>query len=421
MGYICDFCGDQRSVVYCRSDAACLCLSCDRNVHSANALSKRHSRTLLCARCNSQPAFVRCAEERISLCQNCDWMCHNTSTTASLHKRQTISCYSGCPSVSELSSLWSFVLGFPSSGESTCQTELALISVIENNGKHTWGPPENTTSQNVSDIIEFSSTSEMGISSALVGDSSIRELSSVPNNIDRPTGSTNTPLPKFCCPEPKGPTFREEDIYDDFNMDGVDLNLENYEELFGVTLNNSDELFENGGIDSLFGTKEMFVGDSSCQGITAAEGSAIGLVKPVQPACSNAASADSIMSTKTEPNLCLTARQAQSSLSFSGLTGESNGGDYQDCGASSMLLMGEPPSCPPCPENSLSSANRSSAVLRYKEKKKTRKFEKKVRHASRKARADVRRRVKGRFVKAGDAYDYDPSSQTRSCYNNNTQ
>ena len=42
-------------------------------------------------------------------------------------------------------------------------------------------------------------------------------------------------------------------------------------------------------------------------------------------------------------------------------------------------------------------------------------FDKSIRYASRKARADVRRRVKGRFVKAGDAYDYDPLSQTRSC------
>ncbi|KAJ8437504.1 hypothetical protein Cgig2_007481 [Carnegiea gigantea] len=42
------------------------------------------------------------------------------------------------------------------------------------------------------------------------------------------------------------------------------------------------------------------------------------------------------------------------------------------------------------------------------------KFEKRVRYASRKARADVRKRVKGRFVKAGDAYDYDPLSHTRS-------
>ncbi|CAK9187691.1 unnamed protein product, partial [Ilex paraguariensis] len=126
----------------------------------------------------------------------------------------------------------------------------------------------------------------------------------------------------------------------------------------------------------------------------------------MQRACSNAASADSMMSCKTEPNLCF-PRQAHSTLSFSGLT-ESSTGEYQDCGASSMLLMGEPPWCPPCPESSFPSTSRSSAVLRYKEKKKARKFEKKVRYASRKARADVRKRVKGRFVKAGDVYDYDP-------------
>ena len=94
----------------------------------------------------------------------------------------------------------------------------------------------------------------------------------------------------------------------------------------------------------------------------------------LQPACSNAASADSIMSTKTEPILCLTAKQAHSNLSFSGVTGESSAGDYQDCGASSMLLMGEPPWCPPCQENYIQSANRNDAVMRYMEKKKTRKY-----------------------------------------------
>lgn len=41
-------------------------------------------------------------------------------------------------------------------------------------------------------------------------------------------------------------------------------------------------------------------------------------------------------------------------------------------------------------------------------------FDKRVRYATRKARADVRKRVKGRFVKAGEAYDYDPLNETRS-------
>ncbi len=42
-------------------------------------------------------------------------------------------------------------------------------------------------------------------------------------------------------------------------------------------------------------------------------------------------------------------------------------------------------------------------------------FDKKIRYESRKARADIRKRVKGRFVKAGQAYDYDPAGTTRSC------
>ncbi|GAV68437.1 zf-B_box domain-containing protein/CCT domain-containing protein [Cephalotus follicularis] len=411
MSYLCDFCGDQRSMVYCRSDAACLCLSCDRNVHSANALSKRHSRTLLCERCNSQPAFVRCAEEKISLCQNCDWTGHGTSTSASAHKRQTINCYSGCPSAAELSSIWTFVLDSPSVGDTACEQELGLMSINENSVKDSWDPSENAIGQNLPDHVEVKDVRNLE-NSSWFGPSSMPELHSAPHSLGQLTG---TALPKSCHPGTKGPGLGEDDdLYEDFNMDEVDMNFENYEELFGVTLNHSEELFENGGIDSLFWIKGMSPTDSNCQGAVSAEVSSAGLVNAIQPTCSNAASADSMMSAKTDSVLCFTSRPGHSSLSFSGLAGDNSPADYQDCGASTMLLMGEPPWCPPCPESSFSSASRSDAVMRYKEKKKMRKFEKKVRYASRKARADVRKRVKGRFVKAGETYDYDPLSPTRS-------
>ncbi|EXC15606.1 Zinc finger protein CONSTANS-LIKE 9 [Morus notabilis] len=447
MGYMCDFCGDQRSMVYCRSDAACLCLSCDRNVHSANILSKRHSRTLLCERCNSQPALVRCAEERISLCQNCDWLGHGSSTSASSHKRQTISCYSGCPSAAELSSIWSFVLEFPSGGESACEQELGLMSINENSADKAQGGP----SENASGTVGLNDMPSIGKASACPSSSSVPKHNAASQVLDLPVESANATFPKLSFAGTKGPELcGNDDMYADLDMDEVDLNFENYEELFGLALNNSEELFENGGIASLFGTTDVSGADSNCQGTVAAESDlgfpsgvfygriwdsisvfstegglrvtyfialtigSVGLLNAMQPACSTAASADSAMSAKTEPVLCFT-KQGHSSLSFSGVTGESSAGDYQDCGASQMLLMGEPPWCPPSHENSLQSANRSDAVLRYKEKKKARKFEKRVRYASRKARADVRKRVKGRFVKVGDAYDYDPLNQTRSC------
>lgn len=48
--------------------------------------------------------------------------------------------------------------------------------------------------------------------------------------------------------------------------------------------------------------------------------------------------------------------------------------------------------------------NRGNAMLRYREKKKNRRYDKRIRYESRKARADTRKRVKGRFVKAIENY-----------------
>ncbi|CAA0836952.1 Zinc finger protein CONSTANS-LIKE 9 [Striga hermonthica] len=368
MGYLCDFCVEQRSMVYCRSDSASLCLSCDRNVHSANALSKRHLRTLVCERCHSQPSFVRCAQEKISLCQNCDWTGHAGPSTGLSHKRQAIHCYTGCPSASELSEMWAFLL------DSSCEQGMGSMSIANE------GPADCQENEDRND------ESHLGGAGRSAGIGLL------------PGGSVGSAIQKDSLSTAKGAVACDDSFYDDLIMDEVDLSIENYEELFGVSLGNPDQLFGDDGIDGIFGMKDM----SGSQCAYAAEGSTLGGVNMTQPACSNAASADSIMSCKTEPNICF-ARQTLSGLSFSGITGEreSSAGDHQDCGVSS--IPGPP------------AGSRSDAVLRYKEKKKARKFEKKVRYASRKARADVRKRVKGRFVKAGDVYDYDPLIPTRSC------
>ncbi|CAH8343575.1 unnamed protein product [Eruca vesicaria subsp. sativa] len=361
MGYMCDFCGEQRSMVYCRSDAACLCLSCDRSVHSANALSKRHSRTLVCERCNAQPATVRCIEEKVSLCQNCDWSGHNNNNSNN-HERQSINCYSGCPSSSELASLWSFCSDL--AGESACEEEMSMMNVDD----------EDQAKQNCNEdkkdvIVAYSSRPEENSS----------------------------------CYGLKDVGVCEDDFYGNLGMDEVDLALENYEELFGSAFNSSGQLFGQGGIDNLF--------QKHHQAGAAPEGGSL-----VQLDESND---DSFMSSKTEPIICYTSKPAHSNISFSGVTGESSAGEFQECGASSsMQLLGEPPWYPSQTSEDIKSCSysvtRNNAVMRYKEKKKARKFDKRVRYASRKARADVRRRVKGRFIKAGEAYDYDPLTPTRS-------
>lgn len=150
MGRLCDFCGDQRSMVYCRSDAACLCLSCDRNVHSANTLSKRHSRTLICERCQSQPAVVRCTEEKISLCQNCNWSGHASPASTSEHKRQTINSYSGCPTATEFARVWSFF----SAEQSGCKSEEGSMTLEEGETLVKFVPIDHSTKDDGMDTID---------------------------------------------------------------------------------------------------------------------------------------------------------------------------------------------------------------------------------------------------------------------------
>lgn len=60
-------------------------------------------------------------------------------------------------------------------------------------------------------------------------------------------------------------------------------------------------------------------------------------------------------------------------------------------------------SSPPIPmPTQLSPMDREARVLRYREKKKARKFEKTIRYASRKAYAETRPRIRGRFAKRTD-------------------
>lgn len=66
----------------------------------------------------------------------------------------------------------------------------------------------------------------------------------------------------------KGSSLFEEDPFcDNLIMDSVDMGIQNYEELFGDSLNYPDELFENENFDCFFEMKDVKGTDSSCQDI----------------------------------------------------------------------------------------------------------------------------------------------------------
>ncbi|KAK8486214.1 hypothetical protein V6N13_002892 [Hibiscus sabdariffa] len=92
---------DMQKLNSCRADSAKLCFSCDREVHSANQLFTRHTRSQLCDACDDSPASIFCETEQSVFCSICDWECHKFPSS-SLHSRRPMEGFSGCPSVSEL-------------------------------------------------------------------------------------------------------------------------------------------------------------------------------------------------------------------------------------------------------------------------------------------------------------------------------
>ncbi|THU67424.1 hypothetical protein C4D60_Mb05t24480 [Musa balbisiana] len=361
MDHLCDFCTEQRSVVYCQSDAASLCLSCDRNVHSANVLSLRHLRTLLCDQCIVQPAVVRCIEENKSLCGNCDRKVHGGLAVASEHNRHLINCYSGCPSAAEFSRIWSFLELLHMTDS---DYEQGFMITNEDSVTNCGEPRVDSSDANIGNTWKMNDKMTIDKCNLWKSSSSASEIPMC-YSADQPTNPVNSTTPKSYCPETNDTGFSKDDFDEGFTIGDVDMIFENYEELFGAANKQTKDLFDDAGIDSFYDRKKNSPACSLCHGKLAAEHSLL-----------DSQYVNSIQEQKSD-----------------------------------MLLMGKPPwYFAGSGSFSLPASSRECALMRYKEKKKSRKFEKRVRYALRKARADIRRRVKGRFVKAGDAYDYDPLS-----------
>ncbi|KAG2246969.1 hypothetical protein Bca52824_086597 [Brassica carinata] len=364
----CDYCATRQAIIYCKYDLAKLCLNCDVHVHSPNPLSRRHTRSLICQKCFSQPGIIHCLDQKVSYCQGCQW--HVSNCSALGHRLQSLVPFSGCPSPTELSRMWSSILE-PSVSSLINPSIGSLPSVDPNND--------------------------------LIGSS----YSMMSQNI---TYIQNLIILFVCvcqgCPDlilklEEG----EEDLCEGLNLDNAPLNFDVGDDIIGCSPQEhieSDQTLPNGLLaykNIISVTDSNFTTDNPLEATSPGQQDCtsyhqlgplqmninIGLPLPTSP----------ILFGQINPNI-----KGQ----------ESTAADYQDCGMSTGFIMSESPW-----ESNLevgSPQARNEAKLRYKEKKLKRTFGKQIRYASRKARADTRKRVKGRFVKAGDNYDYDPSSPT---------
>ncbi|KAK8469602.1 hypothetical protein PHAVU_005G113300 [Phaseolus vulgaris] len=404
---LCEFCWAVRAVVYCKADSARLCLHCDGCVHTANSLSRRHSRSLLCDKCNSQPAMIRCMDHKLSSCQGCDWNPNDCSALG--HRRLTLNSYTGSPSLAEFSRIWSFVFDVNSSHggwefvgtlpKSESCTSQCLEQPDHNGGSF------GLMSEKL-DEIESCFRYEPWMGQCHIIPSNPNYTPFCKEEAFFLPRDSNQPKPQECTDLG---TRDGNGICEGLNVDSAPINFESADEIFGCSQAATRYPLEDGGMDCLLMDKNISVTESSSLIESALESSgAGGSVSVMQVMNSNTNCA--LMNPSSTRNISLGFPQGQvhSSipLQLGNIVGENSSTEYQDGGISPMFLPGEFPwesnlegTCPQA---------RDKAKMRYNEKKKTRTFGKQIRYASRKARADTRKRVKGRFVKAGEAYDYDP-------------
>lgn len=80
---VCNTCQSAGCTVYCRTDSAYLCAACDARIHAAN----RHERVWVCEACERAPAAFVCKADAASLCTACDADIHAANPLARRHHR----------------------------------------------------------------------------------------------------------------------------------------------------------------------------------------------------------------------------------------------------------------------------------------------------------------------------------------------
>ncbi|EYU46711.1 hypothetical protein ABFS82_04G016700 [Erythranthe guttata] len=341
---LCDFCNESKALLYCRADSAKLCLKCDLEVHSTNQLFRKHSRSLLCDSCNSSPASIFCSTESAVLCQNCDWETHNNARSA--HDRRPLEGFNGCPSLTELLGY----LGLEDLGKKSFDFG------GENDGDWldllVWETPSIAS---LDDLIASNDCADSSPSFQAMG------VPPLPKNRNAVCGQHKEEI--FCqlrAMAKKDPNFSGslEDL--ELQVPGkCEPDLENNTEPISVPSYETNELkwssFTSGVPDDEGFPSSNFI--------------------------------DSLF----DMNHLVPDK-------------DSDFGDGTDIGNGfeeihhHVPVDSKPFEVPP-PARELNSHERDSAISRYKEKKKTRRYDKHIRYESRKARAESRTRVKGRFAK----------------------
>ncbi|XP_039059432.1 zinc finger protein CONSTANS-LIKE 14-like isoform X2 [Hibiscus syriacus] len=441
----CDFCNEQTAILYCRADSAKLCLFCDQHVHSANLLSRKHVRSQICDNCGNEPVSVRCETDNLVLCKECDWDSHGSCSVSAAHDRTLVEGFSGCPSALELASAWGFDLEEKKASDrswNVCREDLVMPAVeswlyeaglqemiVPYEGFGFYGETLKKESRGsgkckqviYKQLVELMKRNSMdgggnGIADGCCGGGDEDNLAS---NVEPVVGFVTQqeviqPLPQQQTPKTALFTsllmMQTEESERVVNEGNVALNgnpngrasqiwdfklgrLRGQEECSQSRL--EDEVGYGGG-DTGFLINNF---NQRMKETSLTNANLLNNDDTNNPGASGLATSESNNLPIPKPS---------SGSAFGKHKGSSGSNDVNFPKQQPFFVSPVEQAMPTAiskADRELLAQNRGNAMQRYKEKKKTRRYDKQIRYESRKARADTRKRVKGRFVKATEAPD----------------
>nr|CAD1839027.1 unnamed protein product [Ananas comosus var. bracteatus] len=449
----CDYCGEAAAALHCRSDAARLCVACDRHVHAANALSRRHFRAPLCDCCGSLPATSRLSAAPLFLCPSCD---RDPSAA-----KVAVDGFSGCPAALDLAAAWGLDLAGRAGPRDPLFPELdyAILAVdpaFRDLYVPCAAPPEIAPSPTKKHLLQQQQKGEEEALLQQLVEMAKREATSsaatdgsVPSDLSPRTPHRTSGggvchfaeeqehlqlpytsllmLPPSECTELRGsdqliededdgdllwdcapPTYHSTQIWD-FNLgrsrdhnESSALEME-YGSSSGTFMikNYNDVLKESSFattkfLEDIYETTRCPANEDILSSNICHISSQNLIVKPSSK--SKASSSNSMIDGPTPSGNPISAILRP-------LAPETGGGVRQFSFGEQPVITGTPIQPTKKIDSEFLAQNRGNAMLRYKEKRKNRRYEKHVRYESRKLRADTRKRVKGRFVKSAAVVD----------------
>ncbi|EEF28695.1 zinc finger protein, putative [Ricinus communis] len=335
----CDSCKTAAAAVFCRADSAFLCLNCDAKIHAANKLVSRHERVWMCEVCEQAPAAVTCKADAAALCVTCDADIHSANPLARRHERVPVEPF------------------FDSAGSIVKSSPFNFLVPTDHNGA---GSAAFNHQQHEDDDVEGVSWLLPNPSSTMINS----KLGGIENHeMKSGHGGGGGSGDLF---------FTEMDPF---------LDLEFHQ-------NNNHSSAANDSVVPVQITKP-------------AAASSIPVMN--NDICYDIDFCRTKLSSFNYPTQSLSQSVSSSSLDVGVVPDGSSTSDISYPFGRNMNTCTDPSG--PISGNSTNQAaqmcgiNREARVLRYREKRKNRKFEKTIRYASRKAYAETRPRIKGRFAK----------------------